>query len=94
MEYVYAKLVASCVHVVSSQTLAAISVTEAVKSVIMRFENEEECENVSDHMFDSACGVFNEGLPEGWVMDDGIELDKYVTKEDAEKTGYVVYRFS
>ncbi len=88
MEYVYAKLDAPCVKVVG-----AIN-TEEMKSVIMRFENEEECENVSDHLFDSALGVFNEGLPEGWVMDDGMELHKYVTKEEAEKTGYVVYRFS
>ena len=94
MSYVYAKLDAPCVKVESSKVLCDVSVKTAVKSVIIRFDNEEECENVADHMFDSACGVFNEGLPDGWVMDDGMELDKYVTEEEANKTGYVIYRFS
>ena len=86
MEYVYAKLDAICQNVETED--------EKMLSVVMRFDNKEECEMVADHLFDSAIGCFNEGLPDNWVADESPEIDTFVSAEEAVKQGYVIYRDS
>ena len=86
MTYVYAKLTTECVNVKTEETKTL--------SVIMRFNDRDECDVVADHLFDSALGCFNKGLPAGWVCDESPEIDNFVSEEDAKKIGFVIYHWS
>ncbi len=67
---------------------------EEYKTVVMRFDSEEKWGEVEGMCYDSAIGVFNEGLPAGWSCSDEIGMDSEVTEENAIQQGYVVYRWS
>jgi len=60
-------------------------------TVVMRFKNEDECSMVADHLFDTALGCFNRGLPAGWVCDESPEINRFVSMDEAEKSGYMIY---
>ena len=87
LKMIYAKLDAECIS-----NDGKTNQKTKLLSVIMRFDNEEQCEMVADEMFDTALTSFNEGLPDGWYIDESPEIHKYVTEKEAITKGYVVYK--
>lgn len=64
------------------------------KFVILQFKDKEEWEKVEGMSYDSAYGVLNEMLDKGWYFDDVIETYNFVSEEEAQKRGFIAYRWS
>jgi len=82
-EFVYPLLTALCVDEEEH---------EDTMKVIMRFDNMDQCEMVADHLFDTALTSFNEGLPEGWHMDESPEIEYFISPEEIKDQPYVIYK--
>ena len=78
----------------------------AVKSVVVMFNSEQEFEEEADNFYDSSYSTFNKALSvsvdidydwgddeeQEWVLDDTIEAEKNISKQEAEMRGYVVFK--
>lgn len=64
---------------------------EDIKRVVMRFDSEEQLNNEADNFFDEVYGSFNSGLPKGWFVDEAPEIERLISREEAEQRGFVIF---
>lgn len=65
---------------------------EELKRVVVRFESEEQLNWEADNFFDEVYDSFNAGLPKGWFVDEAPEIERLITREEAEAAGFVVFQ--
>lgn len=87
---VYAVLCAPCLPIDYEDDSERVN-----KRVVMRFDSEEQMNNEADNFFDNVYGSYQRGLDrfekDLWQVDESPEIERTISKEEAEKIGYVIF---
>lgn len=74
-----------------SNSSASESDSESEKSRVFRVTirlTQKQLELLEDTMYDNLIDTFNSALPEGWFLDDYLEIGEFTTKERGDYLTY------